>query len=75
MEDVRKILVVNWMTQYCQKTFHYAVSLSAKYGAELSIIHVIDTLWLQGWNLPTMSQEEREGYEKSQCRIGLSYWQ
>ena len=67
MEDVRKILVVNWMTQYCQRTFHYAVSLAGKYGAELSVIYVIDTLWLQGWNLPTMSQEE--GREKDMKRI------
>jgi nucleotide-binding universal stress UspA family protein len=67
MEDIRKILVVNWMTQYCQRTFHYAVSLAGKYGAELSVIYVIDTLWLQGWNLPTMSQEE--GREKDMKRI------
>jgi nucleotide-binding universal stress UspA family protein len=58
MEDIRRILAVSWMTQYCQRTVHYAVSLAAKYGTELSVIHVIDTLWLQGWNLPTMSQEE-----------------
>jgi nucleotide-binding universal stress UspA family protein len=73
MEDVRKILVVNWMTQYCQKTFHYAVSLSAKYGAELSIIHVIDTLWLQGWNLPTMSQEESREKDMKKVNAELDY--
>ena len=61
MEDIRRILAVSWMTQYCQRTVHYAVSLAVKYGAELSVIHVIDTLWLQGWNMPMMSQaEERE---------------
>ena len=58
MEDIRKILAVNWMTQYCKRTVHYAVSLAAKYGTELSVIHVIDTLWLQGWNVPMMSQAE-----------------
>ena len=61
MEDIRRILAVSWMTQYCQRTVHFAVSLAVKYGAELSVIHVIDTLWLQGWNMPMMSQaEERE---------------
>jgi nucleotide-binding universal stress UspA family protein len=67
MEDIRRILAVSWMTQYCQRTVHYAVSLAAKYGAELSVIHVIDTLWSQGWNLPTMSQEESR--EKEMERI------
>ena len=57
MEDIRRILAVSWMTQYCQRTVHYAVSLAAKYGAELSVIHIIDTLW-QGWNLPMMSLAE-----------------
>ncbi|MEN6508242.1 MAG: universal stress protein [Smithella sp.] len=58
MEDIKRILAVSWMTQYCQRTVHYAVSLAEKYGAELSVIHVIDTLWLQSWNLPLMSQAE-----------------
>jgi nucleotide-binding universal stress UspA family protein len=71
MEDIRRILAVSWMTQYCQKTIHYAVSLAAKYGAELSVIHVIDTLWLQGWNLPTMSQDESRGKEMERIQAEL----
>jgi nucleotide-binding universal stress UspA family protein len=67
MEDIRKILAVSWMTQYCQRTVHYAVSLAAKYRAELSVIHVIDILWLQGWNLPIISQVE--GHRKDMERI------
>jgi nucleotide-binding universal stress UspA family protein len=45
MGDIRRILAVSWITQYCQETIHYAVSLAAKYNAELSVIHVVDTLW------------------------------
>ncbi|MGD0169039.1 MAG: universal stress protein, partial [Smithella sp.] len=71
MEDIRRILAVSWMTQYCQRTVHYAVSLAAKYGAELSVIHVIDTLWSQGWNLPTMSQEESRGKEMERIQSKL----
>ena len=71
MEDVRRILAVSWMTQYCQRTVHYAVSLAAKYGAELSVIHVIDTLWSQGWNLPTMSQDESRGKEMERIQAEL----
>jgi nucleotide-binding universal stress UspA family protein len=71
MEDIRRILAVSWMTQYCQRTVHYAVSLAAKYGAELSVIHVIDTLWSQGWNLPTMSQEESRVKEMERIQSEL----
>ena len=71
MEDIRRILAVSWLTQYCQKTIHYAVSLAAKYGAEFSVIHVIDTLWSQGWNLPTMSQDEARGKEMERIQAEL----
>jgi len=71
VEDVRKILAVSWMTQYCQRTVHYAVSLAAKYNTELSVIHVVDTLWSQGWNLPTMSQEESRAKEMERIQSEL----
>jgi nucleotide-binding universal stress UspA family protein len=71
MEDIRRILAVSWMTQYCHRTVHYAVSLAAKYGAELSVIYVIDTLWSQGWNFPTMSQEESREKERERIRAEL----
>jgi Universal stress protein UspA and related nucleotide-binding proteins len=72
MEDIRRILAVSWMTQYCQRTVHYAVSLAAKYGAELSVIHVIDTLWLQGWNLPMMLHEEEHQNEMERIKAELN---
>ena len=71
MEDIRRILAVSWMTQYCQRTVHYAVSLAAKYGAELSVIHVIDTLWLQGWNLLKVSQAEERGRDMERIKVEL----
>ena len=71
MEDIKKILAVSWMTQYCKKTIHYAVSLSAKYGAELSVIHVVDTLWLRGWNLPMLSLEEELGKDMDKIKAKL----
>lgn len=71
MEDIRRILAVSWMTQYCQSTVHYAVSMAAKYSAELSVIHVIDTSWVQGWNLPGMSQTEERGKETERIKAKL----
>jgi nucleotide-binding universal stress UspA family protein len=63
MEEIKKILAVSWVTQYCKGTVHAAVSLAAKYDAELSVIHVIDTFWMQGWNVPLKSQDsERQKY-------------
>jgi nucleotide-binding universal stress UspA family protein len=66
MKDIRRILAVSWMTRYCQRTVHYAVSVAAKYGAELFVIHVIDNFWLQGWNTPGMSltEERRKDMER-----------
>ena len=71
MEDIRRILAVSWMTQYCRRTVHCAGSLAAKYGAELSVIHVIDTSSLQGWNLPGMSQveERRKDSERIEAEL------
>jgi nucleotide-binding universal stress UspA family protein len=71
MEDFRRILAVSWMTQYCQRTVHHAVSLAAKYRAKLSVIHVIDTSSLQGWNLPGMSQakERRKDSERIEAEL------
>jgi len=61
MKDINRILVVSWMTQYCQTSVHYGVSLAEKYGAELSVIHIVDTFWIRGWSLPMISLiEERK---------------
>jgi nucleotide-binding universal stress UspA family protein len=71
MEDIRRILAVSWMTQYCRQTVHCAVSLAAKYGAELSVIHVIDTLWLESWNLPMMSMKAERRKEMERITADL----
>lgn len=61
MKEINRILVVSWMTQSCKKTIHFGVSLAEKYQAELSVIHIVNTFWLQGWSVPMISLiEERE---------------
>ncbi len=72
MEDITRILAVSWMTQYCRRTVHYAVSLAAKYGAELSVIHVIDTLWLQSWNFPAISREDESRKDMERIKAELN---
>ena len=71
MEDLNRILAVSWITQYCKATVHSAVSLTAKYNAELSVIHVIDTLWLKGWNLPMKLHEEERRKEMERIKADL----
>jgi nucleotide-binding universal stress UspA family protein len=58
MEDIERILVVSRITKCCHKAIHYGISLSKKYGTELSVLHMIDTFWLRGWNVPMISVEE-----------------
>ncbi len=57
-EDVKKILVVSTVSKYCRPIRH-GISLARKFGAELTILHVIhNPFGLQGWNVPMMSLEE-----------------
>ncbi len=59
MDDIKRILVVCRMIEDCRTAVHYGVLLSEKYGAELSVLHVIhNPFGLQGWNLPIPSLEE-----------------
>jgi len=53
MEDIKQILVVSRMTRYCAKAVRYGVSLAKKYGAGLTVVHVVhDPFGIEGWNLP-----------------------
>ena len=57
-EDIKKILVVSTIIKYC-RSIHYGISMARKFGAELTILHVIhNPFGLQGWNVPMMSLEE-----------------
>lgn len=71
MDFIKRILVVSWLTEYCNKTIEFGISLSGKYKAELSVIHVIDTAWLQGWNVPMMSMEQEHKKEKEKQKEQL----
>ena len=71
MDIIKHILVVSWLTKYCKKTIEFGISLSVKYKAELSVIHVIDTAWLQGWSIPMMSMEQEHKKEKERQKEEL----
>jgi nucleotide-binding universal stress UspA family protein len=63
MEIIKHILVVSWLTPYCSKTIQVGISLSGKYKAELSVVHVMDTTWVKGWSIPMVSMEEERKRE------------
>ena len=63
MNLIKRILVVSWLSQYCNKTIEFGISLSGKYRTELFVIHVIDTTWLRGWSIPMLSIEKEHKKE------------
>jgi len=72
MEDIRQILVVSRMTRYCAKAVHYGASLARKYGAGLTVVHVIhDPFGLEGWNLPmpNVDKDYRNLLKKSRQQL------
>ncbi|HVO66661.1 MAG TPA: universal stress protein [Syntrophales bacterium] len=72
MEDIKRILVVSRIiTKGCQKAIHYGISLSKKYGAELSVLHIMDTFWLRGWSVPMISIEEEYKKELKRAKEEL----
>jgi nucleotide-binding universal stress UspA family protein len=57
-EDIKRILVVSMITKNCM-AIHYGISLARKYGAELTIVHIVhNPFGLEGWNVPMMSLEK-----------------
>ncbi len=59
MDEIRNILVVSRMVKYDAAAIRYGASLALKYGATLTVIHVIhDPFGIEGWNLPVPNLEK-----------------
>lgn len=59
MSEIRRILVVSRMTQYCREAVEQGISLARKYDSELFVIHVVhNPFGYEGWNLPIPSFEK-----------------
>jgi universal stress protein A len=59
MEKIKQILVVSRMVKYDTRAIRYGASLAQKYGARLTVIHVIhDPFGIEGWNLPMPNLEK-----------------
>ena len=71
MDFIKRILVVSWLTQYCDNTIKVGISLAAKYKAELSVVHVMDTTWLKGWSVPMISVEQEHKNEMAKYKAQL----
>jgi nucleotide-binding universal stress UspA family protein len=73
MDQIKHILVVSWLTPNCSKSIQFGISLSSKYQAELSVLHVMDTTWLKGWSIPMMSMEEERKREMEKNKEDLHH--
>ena len=72
MDEMKRILVVSRMTQYCRKAVRYGISMAEKYGAELYVIHVINNPFgYKGWNLPLVSLEAEYKRLQEQAKAEL----
>jgi universal stress protein A len=66
MHEVKRILVVCRMPEYCREAVHHGVSLSQKYGAELYVMYVFHDLFIRGdWNLPLQLGIIEDEYKKA----------
>jgi len=68
MEEIKRILVVSRMTSDCRKAIQFGISLARKYGAELSVIHVLYNP-LEYMNMPMISLDDE--YKKDRQRIKM----
>jgi universal stress protein A len=71
MEEINHILVVSRMSRYCIRALRYGISLSQKYKAQLSIIHVLYNPMTKGWSVPMISLEEERKRDLEKARRGL----
>ncbi|MFC1769726.1 universal stress protein [Nitrospirota bacterium] len=58
MEELRHILVVSRRTKQCREAVHMGVSLSKKFGADLTVLHVVDQNIEEGMGLTFVIEEE-----------------
>jgi universal stress protein A len=59
MENIKNILAVSRMVKYDAAVIRAGASLARKYGARLTVIHVIhDPFGIEGWNLPLPNLEK-----------------
>jgi nucleotide-binding universal stress UspA family protein len=57
-EEIKRILVVCNIIKNCS-SIHFGISMARKFGADLTILHVVhNPFGLKGWNVPMMSLEE-----------------
>ena len=71
MDFMKRILAVSWSTKHCGKTIQYGISLARQYKAELYVLHIFDTKWLQGFNVPmiTVEKEHKKDMEKYKAEL------
>jgi nucleotide-binding universal stress UspA family protein len=69
MEKIKRILVVSRMSHYCRDAVRCGVSLAKKYGAELSVMHLVSNpVDMEAVNAPGLFfREEYKNYPSVQA--------
>ncbi len=61
MDNIKRILVVSRMTQYCRNALRMGLSLARKYGAELFVLHLVSNpVDIKAINAPGIIFKEEE---------------
>lgn len=61
MEEIKKILVVNYLTEYSRDALSHGVSLAKKFGSELAVLHVISNpVDMEAVNVPEFVWKGKE---------------
>lgn len=72
MEEIINILVVCRMISNLKTAVHYGASLARKFGASLTVIHVVHNPYgIEGWNLPLpdLEKDYQNLLEKSRQQV------
>lgn len=65
MHNVKSILVVCRMPEYCREAVHQGVSLAKQYHAKLYVLHVFHHLIRGDWNMPVQLGVIEDEYKKA----------
>ena len=67
MEDFKRVLVVNRMSEYCREAVQLGISLAKKYGAELQVLHLISNpVSMAALNAPVPFPDQTKNYASVQ---------
>lgn len=60
MEQIKHVLVVSRMSQYCREAVHVGISLAKKYGSKITVLHMVtNPVTMEALNAPLPFPDSR----------------